>query len=760
MNGGTVSNLRSDWKKNADGNIVYKGEVEDRIDTPWGENNKPTKGYMYTFDGLYEDPEFNVPFSFEGEKYLVPTSRTYYAKFTPKNYTVKYYDVSYEDYQKDTSIDPVKEESLPYGTKITYGPEDLSPRFNGWDPHYVYGTATYSVPDWDGTVIGYEMKLFMIENPMIIYHSDIAGTKVMEEVYLEEGTSLAGYADRVVDCEDYNFVGWTTSPRTEGEYHYKETMPDEGKSEKDLEDYPCVEFFDFENSTMPDSALHLYPVLVKDRLRVILDPKDGTIPQGLTTNQALEFTVDINEKLDMSFIRNTKKKGYRLDGWYTQSGVKWNDAWGITPEYCVKDNQGNPIIKLEEGKNYRYYTVKFNAVWNPVDIDVCYKGIEGDGGRPQKYGTATIGDTIVLKDAVTTEEGYRIFTGWKDTKGNMHSAGEEILLKDNSILVDYNGFSINGILLLEAEYRDKTEDEHVIKFQTQGGSYIPPITQEEGTRVDPPDDPVRDGYTFKGWYPEVPGFMPDEDMVCEAQWEETQTEPEEYTLSFDVTGGSPVEPITAEAGAELTKPVDPEKPHYTFTGWTPGFPEVMPSKDTVLTATWEPVTYNVTFDADGGKFSDGKATRIVTDIYDAPLTAPEDPTRDKYRFAGWETDIPAHIPGENITIKATWTKIGSDDIDPDPTPTPKPDPKPTPKPDPTPTPEPDPTPTPKPDPNPITPSSDSMNKAKVDNKLTINAKSVSTVGSIKKKTMTIKWTKVKNATNYRLAYRVAGKKWT
>ena len=26
--------------------------------------------------------------------------------------------------------------------------------------------------------------------------------------------------------------------------------------------------------------------------------------------------------------------------------------------------------------------------------------------------------------------------------------------------------------------------------------------------------------------------------------------------------------------------------------------------------------------------------------------------------------------------------------------------------------------------------------------------------------MTIKWTKVKNATNYRLAYRVAGKKWT
>ena len=85
-------------------------------------------------------------------------------------------------------------------------------------------------------------------------------------------------------------------------------MPDEGKSEKDLEDYPCVDFFDFENSTMPDKPLHLYPVLVKDRLRVILDPKDGTIPQGLSTNQALEFTVDINEKIDMSFLRSTKKK--------------------------------------------------------------------------------------------------------------------------------------------------------------------------------------------------------------------------------------------------------------------------------------------------------------------------------------------------------------------------------------------------------------------------------------------------------------------
>ncbi|MBQ4244473.1 MAG: hypothetical protein II702_06130, partial [Clostridia bacterium] len=36
-----------------------------------------------------------------------------------------------------------------------------------------------------------------------------------------------------------------------------------------------------------------------------------------------------------------------------------------------------------------------------------------------------------------------------------------------------------------------------------------------------PKDPSKDGYTFKGWNPEVPERMPDHDLVFEAQFART-----------------------------------------------------------------------------------------------------------------------------------------------------------------------------------------------------------------------------------------------
>lgn len=646
MDGGTVGGLELPWKKNKDGNIVYKGEVTDRIPVPWGANTIPTKGYMYTYDGIYEDPEFNTEsVAFEGDEFLVPATRSYYVRFAPKDYTVKYYDMSYADYQKDTSVRPIKEESLPYGSEITYESEDPE-RFGGWDPYYIYNSETIAVNNWDGTVLAHEMKLFRIDLPQIIYHSDVAGTKVMEKAYVKVGSSLADYGDRVVESEDYTFVGWTTTPRTDGEYHYKETLPDEGKNEADQENYPFVGFFDFENTTMPDEDIHLYPVLVRDRLRVRLNPNGGRMMAG----QAVEFNVEINEKLEMRLINRTLNAGYALDGWYTGTGVKWNADWGVTPEYCDKDANGKPIRNEESDKNYHYYTIGLTAIWSPKDLDVCYKGLEPNADVLHKEGTVRLGDTIVLKDAVASLDGEVVFYGWRDNKTVLHSAGEEFLFDDAGLLDYYDR------LIFTANYRTKLDNEHIIRFDTKGGSYVPPITLPEGDPVTAPDDPVREGYEFQGWYPEVPPTMPTGDVLCEAQWKKVVRQ---FTISFDTTGGGTIDPITADEGSELTPPSDPQREHYVFKGWTPAFPDVVPSKDMTLSATWEPAVYKVTFDANGGQFSDGKQQIDVTGIYNAVLVAPEEPVRDQYQFSGWESDVPAHIPGGDITIKATWTKTDS-----------------------------------------------------------------------------------------------------
>lgn len=80
-----------------------------------------------------------------------------------------------------------------------------------------------------------------------------------------------------------------------------------------------------------------------------------------------------------------------------------------------------------------------------------------------------------------------------------------------------------------------------------------------------------------------------------------------YTVEFDVDGGSNVSPITAKYGAHLIRPANPEKTWYNFNWWIPSFPSTMPLNGTGLIAQWSPSTntrytvnhyiQNITWDA-------------------------------------------------------------------------------------------------------------------------------------------------------------------
>lgn len=45
--------------------------------------------------------------------------------------------------------------------------------------------------------------------------------------------------------------------------------------------------------------------------------------------------------------------------------------------------------------------------------------------------------------------------------------------------------------------------ECTVKFESRGGSPIPDKTIQYGEKMDPPDDPVREGYSFEGWYSDI-----------------------------------------------------------------------------------------------------------------------------------------------------------------------------------------------------------------------------------------------------------------
>ena len=75
----------------------------------------------------------------------------------------------------------------------------------------------------------------------------------------------------------------------------------------------------------------------------------------------------------------------------------------------------------------------------------------------------------------------------------------------------------------------------------------------------------------------------------------------------------------------------------------------MPAEDVTIKAQWQINQYTITFDTDGG--SD---IAPITRDYNSEVTAPENPTKTGYSFAGWDKEIPSTMPAEDVTIKAKW----------------------------------------------------------------------------------------------------------
>ena len=188
-----------------------------------------------------------------------------------------------------------------------------------------------------------------------------------------------------------------------------------------------------------------------------------------------------------------------------------------------------------------------------------------------------------------------------------------------------------------------------VTFDTDGGSAVEPQTVVSGRKAVRPADPVRSGYTFAGWYLDGEVYDFDTpvttDLTLTAHWTANQ-----YTITFDTAGGSEIAPITQDYGTPITAPADPTREGYTFAGWDKAIPATMPAENMTVTAQWTVNQYTITFDTAGGS-----AIAPITQDYGTAITAPADPTREGYTFAGWDKAIPATMPAENMTITAQWT---------------------------------------------------------------------------------------------------------
>lgn len=126
------------------------------------------------------------------------------------------------------------------------------------------------------------------------------------------------------------------------------------------------------------------------------------------------------------------------------------------------------------------------------------------------------------------------------------------------------------------------------------------------------------------------------------------------TVTF-LSDGEHTAPPQICANAPADQPADPTKEGYTFIGWYNGesewnFADAV-ATDLTLTAKWQVNQYTITL-----KPENGGQDIVIKQDYGTAITAPANPTKTGYTFAGWDKTIPTTMPAGNMTITARWTE--------------------------------------------------------------------------------------------------------
>ena len=147
-----------------------------------------------------------------------------------------------------------------------------------------------------------------------------------------------------------------------------------------------------------------------------------------------------------------------------------------------------------------------------VPADVSRLLITGDYEviyLPGTYGTGSAvtdmkphNNILTLRGALFTRKGYTQ-VGWSTVDGGEKVYGFGDIYAQNAALTLYPVWNTN---------------KYTITFDTAGGSTVAPITQDYGTAITVPSSPTRKGYTFIGWDKEIPATMPAENMTITAKW--------------------------------------------------------------------------------------------------------------------------------------------------------------------------------------------------------------------------------------------------
>ena len=339
--------------------------------------------------------------------------------------------------------------------------------------------------------------------------------------------------------------------------------------------------------------LTIKPVFEINTYKVTFVAEHGTI-----TSDPVIADMDNVEHGTILELSAKPEEGYELVGWENYDGMNL---------IVTSDTTVTALFKQKE------YKVTFVAEHGTITSDPEIADMDH----------VIHGSEFVL--TATPEEGYD-FKGWTNYDGS-----KLVVTSDTTVTANF------------------TIQTFTVKFLDINGDQIGETQIVEwGKDAIAPEAPEVEGYTFTDWdnyYTNVKG-----NLVVNAVYELNTYKVTLIAEHGEITS----DPVVAdmdkvEHGTELVLTATPDE-GYDFDKWTNyNGTKLIVTSDTTVTALFKIQTFTVIFQDENGT-----ELKKETVEWGKSATAPEDPTKEGWTFAGWDKAF--NVVKSDLTVTATYTK--------------------------------------------------------------------------------------------------------
>ena len=177
------------------------------------------------------------------------------------------------------------------------------------------------------------------------------------------------------------------------------------------------------------------------------------------------------------------------------------------------------------------------------------------------------------------------------------------------------------------------------------------VQAKVGEQIALPEEPAKEGYVFTGWDPEV-GVMGLEDVSFNAQFTAGAVSYKVETYEMDVNGAygaATVKTVPATTGEAVSVTPDAREGFTVDNENSILSGTVAADSSLVLKVYYSRNQYKLTVDG------------AESDVYFGAALEIADPApREGYTFTGWNVEIPATMPAENLTLVSQWSENDAD----------------------------------------------------------------------------------------------------